>query len=621
MEMLRFATAGSVDDGKSTLIGRLLHDSKLIYEDQLRAVERDSKKHGTTGEDVDLALLVDGLKAEREQGITIDVAYRYFSTARRKFIIADTPGHEQYTRNMATGASSCDLAIILVDARKGVLPQTRRHSFIVALLGIQHVIVAVNKMDLVDYAQNAFDTIVTEYRDFAAKLDLHDVTSIPISARVGDNVVDASAQMPWYRGATLMHLLENVHIASDRNLIDLRFPVQSVLRPDLNFRGFAGTVASGVLRPGDAVVALPSGRTSRVASLVTFDGELPEAFAPMSVTVTLEDEIDVSRGDMLVHPQNQPRVTQNLEAMVVWMAEEPMVVGKEYFLKQTTRTVGATVESLRYAVDVNTLHRNPQPTLELNQIGRCAITSTRPLYVDPYDRNRSTGAFILIDRIHHNTVAAGMLIDRSAGEQSFWDVEARRSLAGEESRVTGEERRARYGQAPMTVLFTGLTGSGKSSIAYAVERLLFDDGRAVVVLDGQNLRRGLSKDLGFEPGDRSENLRRFAETARLFNDGGLIVLGALVAPDEAIRSKVRERVGAERFLLVHVDCSLEVCRQRDRAGMYARAEAGELGNFPGVSAPYDPPREADLTLHSAEVGIEEAAAKIVELLRRRGTVR
>lgn len=618
-ELLRFLTCGSVDDGKSTLIGRLLYDSKLIYEDQLAAVHKDSAKHGTTQDGPDLALLVDGLKAEREQGITIDVAYRYFSTSRRKFIIADCPGHEQYTRNMATGASTCDLAIILIDARKGVLPQTKRHSFIVSLLGIKHVIVAINKMDLVDYQEDVFRKIESQYRDFAAKLNLTDIRFIAISALRGDNVVDPSTQMPWYRGATLMHLLESVHIASDRNLIDLRLPVQYVIRPDLDFRGFAGTIASGILRQGDRIAVLPSGKTSTVERIVTFDGDLDEAFAPMSVVVTLDDEIDVSRGDMIVHPENRPRVAHDFEAMVVWMAEAPLVIGKEYLIKQTANLVAAKVTTLRYGIDVNTMHRTPgATTLELNQIGRCSLSSSRAIFHDPYERNRGTGAFIIIDRISNVTIGAGMIIDRSAGRKDYWEQDAHYTLRAATSRVSGKERRARYGQEPVTVLITGLTASGKTSIAYAVERRLFDAGRSVVVLDGQNLRAGLSKDLGFDPAARSENLRRFAEAARLFNDAGHVVLGALVAPSEAIRNKTAERVGRERFVTVHLECPIEICRERDEHGIYAKADAGEIGKLPGVSAVYEPPAAADLTLRTNELSIDEAADRIVALLDERG---
>ena len=539
-EMLRFLTCGSVDDGKSTLIGRLLYDSKMIYEDQLAALEKDSVIHGTTGGRFDPALLTDGLRAEREQGITIDVAYRYFSTAKRKFIIADTPGHEQYTRNMATGASTADLAIILIDARNGVLTQTKRHSFIVSLLGIKHVLVAVNKMDLMGYSQEVFERIRADYQGFAARLDTPDLQFIPIAALHGDNVVDPSPHMPWYVGSTLMGFLENVYIGSDRNMEDFRFPVQYVNRPHLDFRGYCGTIASGIVRRGDEVMALPSRKTSRVRAIVTFDGELEEAFAPQAVTLTLEDELDISRGDMIVRPGNVPRLEQKFDAMLVWMAEQPMVPGKTYVFKQTTKLVTGTVSTLRYQVDVNTLHRRDAPTLTLNEIGRCAIALNEPLCIDAYKRNRASGAFIVIDRISNVTVGAGMILDRTTGEDrhDHWDDEpSSRRLSGQSSNVSAGERSARFGQKPVTLLLTGLTGAGKTTIAYALERRLFDAGRACTVLDGQNLRLGISKDLGFTAEDRSENLRRGAEVARLINEAGLICLAAFVAPSAEVRKK------------------------------------------------------------------------------------
>ncbi|RMF38290.1 MAG: sulfate adenylyltransferase subunit CysN, partial [Planctomycetota bacterium] len=468
-ELLRFITCGSVDDGKSTLIGRLLYDSKMLYEDQLAQLENESRTHGTTGGGFDPALVTDGLKAEREQGITIDVAYRYFSTAKRKFIIADTPGHEQYTRNMATGASTADLAIILIDARHGVLTQTKRHSFIVSLLGIRHVVVTVNKMDLVDYSQQRFEEICDDYRDFAHRLDLPDLHFIPISALLGDNVVDPSPNMPWYRGSTLMNFLETVYIGSDRNLEDFRFPVQYVNRPNLDFRGFCGTIASGIIRRGDEVMVLPSRQTTRVKSIVTFDGELEEAFTPQAVTLTLEDEIDCSRGDMIVRPGNIPKVSNDVDAMVVWMSPTPMVPGNTYLFKHTTQTALGQIESLRYRVDVNTLHRSPAPELRLNEIGRCNITLSQPIYYDAYRRNRSTGAFIIIDRLTNVTVGAGMITGREADRKTKlapWeaaDATAEAEAAAGVKVVTAEERQARLGQKPATVLFTGLSGSGKTS--------------------------------------------------------------------------------------------------------------------------------------------------------------
>jgi bifunctional enzyme CysN/CysC len=622
-ELLRFITCGSVDDGKSTLIGRLFYESKMIYEDQLAAIKKDSSRYGTTGEEVDLALFTDGLEDERQQGITIDVAYRYFSTDKRKFIIADTPGHEQYTRNMATGASTADLAIILVDARHGILPQTKRHSFIVSLLGIRHIVVAVNKMDIVGYDQAVFEKIKADYVDFASRLELPDVHFMPISALRGDNVVRPSANMPWYTGSPLMPLLESVYIGSDRNMEDFRFPVQVVLRPNLDFRGFAGTIASGIIRRGDEILSLPSRKKSRVKSIVTFDGELEEAFAPQSVTLTLEDEIDSSRGDMLVRPGNVPKVDQKFDAMVVWMSEEPLVPGKQYLFKQTTKVTPGSVASLRYRIDINTLHRQPAPTLALNEIGRCQVALTSPIAYDAYRRNRATGGFIMIDRVTNATVAAGMILDREAddGRKDHWDDSpAAEHLQATTSAVTTAEREARFGQKPVTVLLTGLTGSGKSTLAKAIERRLFDQGRAVAVLDGQSLRMGISRDLGFTVDERSENLRRGAEIARLFNDAGLVCLAAFVAPDEAVRQKAADRVGRDRFLVVHLSAPLEICRYRDTDGHYALAEAGEMANFPGISAPYEPPLRADLVLPTHEWPVERCVDAVLALLEQRGVV-
>ncbi|MBM98171.1 MAG: bifunctional sulfate adenylyltransferase subunit 1/adenylylsulfate kinase [Planctomycetaceae bacterium] len=622
-ELLRFLTCGSVDDGKSTLIGRLLYDSKMIYEDQLAAVQRDSAVHGTTGGDFDPALLTDGLKAEREQGITIDVAYRYFSTARRKFIIADTPGHEQYTRNMATGASTCDLAIILIDARNGVVEQTKRHSFITSLLGIKHVLVAINKMDLVDYNQEAFEQIKSDYTKFAARMSVDDVHFIPISALVGDNVVDPGENMPWYDGGTLMHMLETVHIASDRNFIDFRFPVQFVNRPNLDFRGFCGTIASGIVRQGDEVVALPSGKTSTVKEIVTYEGTVEEAFAPMSVTLRLQDEIDVSRGDMLVHPGNMPRTDQKFDAMIVWMSEDPLVPGKQYAIKHTSKEISGTVDTLRYRVDVNTLRRQDSPTLKLNEIGRCHLTLNQAIMYDGYRRNRSSGAFILMDRLSNATVAAGMILDRVTTDEKagYWDDEASsehlRSSTGD---VTQEERIARFGQRPVTILITGLTGSGKTTIAHALERRLFDQGRCSTVIDGQNLRIGLNKDLGFSTKDRSENLRRTVEVAKLFNGAGIISICAFVAPNREIRNRFRDAFTKEQFIMVHLAAPVEVCRERDEEGMYVKAEAGEIENFPGVSADYEPPRNCDLTLPTDQLSVERCVDELISLLESRGIV-
>jgi bifunctional enzyme CysN/CysC len=629
-ELLRFITCGSVDDGKSTLIGRLFYESKMIYEDQLAAIKKDSSRYGTTGGEVDLALFTDGLEDERQQGITIDVAYRYFSTDKRKFIIADTPGHEQYTRNMATGASTADLAIILIDARHGVLPQTKRHSFIVSLLGIKHIVVAINKMDIVGYDEAVFERIKREYVDFASRLELPDVHFMPISALKGDNVVVPSTNMPWYAGSPLVPLLETVYIGSDRNMEDFRFPVQLVLRPNLDFRGFAGTVASGIIRKGDEIMSLPSRKKSRVKSIVTFDGQLDEAFAPLSVTLTLEDEIDSSRGDMLVRPGNVPKVDHRFDATVVWMAEEPLVPGKEYLFKQTTKVVPGKVSALRYRVDINTLHREPSPTLALNEIGRCGITLNTPVAFDAYRRNRATGGFIMIDRLTNATVAAGMILDREpedgrsptrdGGLIDHWGDEPAVAEQAAVGGVTAEERAARFGQQPVTVLFTGLPGSGKTSLARAVERRLFDSGHAATVLDGTAMRQGISRDLGFSANERSENLRRSAEVARLFNDAGIICLAAFVAPDAAVREKAADRVGRERFLVVHVAAPVEICRQRDTSGGYAKADAGAIADFPGVTAPYEPPVNADLVIPSHEWPLARSVEAVLGLLEARGVL-
>jgi bifunctional enzyme CysN/CysC len=620
-ELLRFLTCGSVDDGKSTLIGRLLYDSKMVYEDHLAALEVDSKKFGTTGGTMDLALMTDGLKAEREQGITIDVAYRYFSTAKRKFIIADCPGHEQYTRNMATGASTCDLAIILIDARHGVATQTKRHSFIVSLLGIKHVLVAVNKMDLVGFSQERFDQIVRDYRDFATRLEMPDQHFIPISALNGDNLLQHSENTPWYEGSTLMHHLENVHIASDRNFIDFRLPVQYVNRPNLDFRGFCGTVSSGRVSKGDEIMVLPSRKRSRVKSIVTFDGQLDEAFAPLAVTVTFEDEIDCSRGDTIVRPDNLPTVADRFDATVVWMAEQDLVPGKEYYIKHATRSVSGRVNTLRYKIDVNTLHRSPSATLGLNEIGRCQVQLNQPIAFDGYRRNRAGGAFIIIDRLSNVTVGAGMILDRKAADDvDYWEQEASESLEERTSPVTADERAARFGQQPVTVLLTGLPAAGKTPIAGAVERKLFDRGRAVAVIDGQSMRRGLSRDLGFSAEDRSENLRRAAEVAKLLNASGLITIAAFVAPHDEVRRKAAEVVGTERFLVAHCSAPVEWCRQHDQQGVYAKADSGEIANFPGVSAEYETPTSPDVVLPVHQISIDECANRVIEVLEARGVL-
>ncbi|MGE8294386.1 MAG: sulfate adenylyltransferase subunit CysN [Pseudomonas sp.] len=609
-ELLRFLTCGNVDDGKSTLIGRLLHDSKMIYEDHLEAITKDSKKVGTTGDDIDLALLVDGLQAEREQGITIDVAYRYFSTAKRKFIIADTPGHEQYTRNMATGASTCDLAIILIDARYGVQTQTRRHSFIASLLGIKHIVVAVNKMDLKDFDQGVFEQIKADYLTFAEKINLRPTTLefVPMSALKGDNVVNRSERSPWYTGQSLMEILETVEVAGDRNFDDLRFPVQYVNRPNLNFRGFAGTLASGIVRKGDEVMALPSGKTSKVKSIVTFEGELEHAGPGQAITLTLEDEIDVSRGDMLVHADNLPQVTDSFEAMLVWMGEEPMLPGKKYDFKRATSYVPGSIPSIAHRVDVNTLEQGAASELKLNEIGRVRIALDASITLDGYEYNRTTGAFIVIDRLTNGTVGAGMIIADPVAHGS--------GQHGRLAHVSTEERASRFGQQPATVLFSGLSGAGKSTLAYAVERKLFDMGRAVYVLDGQNLRHDLNKGLPQDRAGRAENWRRAAHVARQFNEAGLIALAAFVAPDAEGREQAKALIGNERLVTVYVQASPQICAERDPQGLYAAG--GD--NIPGESFPYDVPLDADLVIDTQTQSVEEGVKAVLDLLRSRGAI-
>ncbi|VXD02945.1 Sulfate adenylyltransferase subunit 1 / Adenylyl-sulfate kinase [Pseudomonas sp. 8Z] len=609
-ELLRFLTCGNVDDGKSTLIGRLLHDSKMIYEDHLEAITKDSKKVGTTGEDIDLALLVDGLQAEREQGITIDVAYRYFSTAKRKFIIADTPGHEQYTRNMATGASTCDLAIILIDARYGVQTQTKRHSFITSLLGIKHIVVAVNKMDLKDFDQGVFEQIKADYLAFAEKINLRPTTLefVPMSALKGDNVVNKSERSPWYSGQSLMEILETVEVAGDRNFDDLRFPVQYVNRPNLNFRGFAGTLASGIVHKGDEVLALPSGKSSRVKSIVTFEGELEQAGPGQAITLTLEDEIDVSRGDMLVHADNRPQVTDSFEAMLVWMGEEPMLPGKKYDIKRATSYVPGSIPSIVHRVDVNTLEQGAASELKLNEIGRVKVALDAPIALDGYEYNRTTGAFIVIDRLTNGTVGAGMIIADPVAHGG--------GQHGRLAHVSTEERASRFGQQPATVLFTGLSGAGKSTLAYAVERKLFDMGRAVYVLDGQNLRHDLNKGLAQDRAGRAENWRRAAHVARQFNEAGMIALAAFVAPDAEGREQAKALIGSERALTVYVQASPQVCAERDPQGLYAAG--GD--NIPGEGFPYDVPLNADLVIDTQTQSVEEGVKAVLDLLRSRGAI-
>jgi adenylyl-sulfate kinase len=605
-DLLRLLTAGSVDDGKSTLIGRLLFDSKKLYEDHLQALERDSKRVGHAGDEIDYALLLDGLKAEREQGITIDVAYRYFSTSKRKFIIADTPGHEQYTRNMVTGASTANLAIILIDARKGVITQTKRHTFLVSLLGIKHVVLAVNKMDLMDYRQEVFDGICNDYRSFITGLDIPDVNFIPLSALKGDNVVDVSERMPWYHGQSLLEFLESVHVSSDRNFTDMRYPVQYVLRPELNFRGFSARVASGVIKKGDEVKVLPSGQVSKVSSIVTYDGEPEKAFPPQSVTVTLEDEIDISRGDMLVHPDNLPMVERHFEAHLVWMDEKPMSMDTHFYIKHTTNTTRARIDKIRYKIDVNTLEKSPIDHFTLNEIGRVVITTTKPLFFDPYKKNRATGAFILIDPVTNNTSAVGMIIDRLRDE----DLPSRITAVEREKIERGEclikpgEREAFYNQKGVTLWITGLHGSGKNQLAYTLEKLLFDQGATVVLLDGSTVRSGLSRELDYSPADRAEHLRRVAHVARILNDQGIITICSFISPDEDIRQQAAEIIGKERFHLIYMDADVEFSK-KNRPQLWNMAEKGEIENMPGLDARYDIPEHPDLVLKPEDSNGEE----------------
>jgi bifunctional enzyme CysN/CysC len=610
-DLLRFITCGSVDDGKSTLIGRLLHDSKLIFEDQLTALARDSARHGTTGEDLDFALLVDGLEAEREQGITIDVAYRFFATDKRSFIVADTPGHEQFTRNMATGASGADLAIILIDARKGVLVQTRRHSLICSLLGIRHVLLAVNKIDLVDFQQDTFDRIVADYAAFAAELGFASVAPIPISARYGDNVTTPSPRTRWYRGPTLLQYLETIDI--DRDVLDkpFRFPVQWVNRPNQDFRGYAGTVASGAIKAGEPVVEATSGRTSRIARIVTYDGEVASAEAGDAVTITLADELDIGRGDVLVSPKARPEVSDQFAAHVIWMSDEPLVPGRSYLSRIGTKTTPLTVTAIKYKIDVNTRKHLAATMLELNDIAVCNISTGFPVAFDPYDQNRRTGAFIIIDRFTNHTVGAGMI---SFGLRRGTNIHWQPLLIGK------AERAALNKQRPAIIWFTGLSGAGKSTIASLVEQRLHARGHHTMVLDGDNVRHGLNRDLGFTEADRVENIRRVGEVAKLMVESGLIVICSFISPYRAERDMVRGIVEAGEFIEVFVDTPIEDCIARDPKGLYAKAKAGQLKNFTGVDAPYEPPENPEIHLHTVEQSPEQLTETVLQALADRGIV-
>jgi len=603
--MLRFITCGSVDDGKSTLIGRLLYDSKMIFEDQLAALENDSRRVGTQGQEIDFALLVDGLAAEREQGITIDVAYRFFNTEKRKFIVADCPGHEQYTRNMVTGASTADLAVILIDARKGVLVQTRRHSYLCNLLGIRNIVLAVNKMDLVAYSQATFDAIVAEYEEFSKSIGIKSFTAIPISGFKGDNIVTApSGNTPWYSGPCLIEHLESVEV---RSAVDrakpFRMPVQWVNRPNLDFRGFAGLISGGAIHPGDPVRVLPSGKTTTVKSIVTFDGELGEAVAGQSVTLTLDDEVDCSRGDVLSTADDPPQVADQFEATLVWLADEDLHVGRGYWLKLGTQTVSATVQEPKYEIDVNSLEHLAAKSLSLNEIGVAELTTDKPIVFEPYAESRSLGGFILVDKITNATVAAGML---------NFSLRRSQNVHWQPTDITREHHASLKNQTPRVLWFTGLSGSGKSTIANEVEKKLALMNRHTFLLDGDNVRHGLNKDLGFTEADRIENIRRIGEVAKLMTDAGLIVLTAFISPFRAERQMVRDMLKDHEFIEIFVDTPLEVAEERDVKGLYKKAREGKLKNFTGIDSPYEPPEDPEIRVNTVEMTPEEAADHIIK---------
>ncbi|MBB5986148.1 sulfate adenylyltransferase subunit CysN [Sphingobium lignivorans] len=604
--LLRFITCGSVDDGKSTLIGRLLYDSKMIFEDQLTALEADSKRVGTQGEEIDFALLVDGLAAEREQGITIDVAYRFFTTEKRKFIVADTPGHEQYTRNMVTGASTADLAVILIDARKGVLTQTRRHSYLANLVGIRHIVLAVNKMDLVDYSRDIFETIVSEYRDFAGSIGITDFVAIPISGFRGDNITTLSSNTPWYEGPPLMDHLESVEVDNSADQAKpLRLPVQWVNRPNLDFRGFSGLIASGTVKPGDAIRVLPSGKTSSVSRIVTLDGDLDEAVAGQSVTLCLADEIDCSRGDVIAAADNPSQVADQFEATIVWMADEALKPGRAYWLKLGTQMVSATVQAPKYEINVNTMEHLAAKTLDLNAIGVAELATDRPVVFEPYAENRTLGGFILVDKISNATVAAGML---------HFSLRRAQNVHWQAVDITREMHAGLKNQKPAVLWFTGLSGSGKSTIANIVEKKLHRMNRHTFLLDGDNVRHGLNKDLGFTEADRIENIRRVGEVAKLMTDAGLIVITAFISPFRAEREMVRAMIPDGEFLEIFIDTPLAEAERRDVKGLYRKARAGELKNFTGIDSPYEAPEAAEIRIDTTAITPEQAADEIIERL-------
>jgi bifunctional enzyme CysN/CysC len=610
-DLLRFLTCGSVDDGKSTLIGRLLHDSKLIFEDQLSTLAKDSVKHGTTGDEIDLALLVDGLEAEREQGITIDVAYRFFTTPRRSFIVADTPGHEQYTRNMATGASNADLAIILIDARKGVLVQTRRHSLICSLLGIRHVVVAVNKIDLAGYSKDTFDRIVGDYTAFASQLGFTSIMPIPLSARYGDNVTERSGNTPWFRGPALIQYLETIDVESDVAEKPFRFPVQWVNRPNLDFRGYAGTAMSGSINVGDAVVVANSGKLTHIKEILTYEGPRPSAGAGDAVTITLTDEVDVARGDLLVSPTDRPEVSDQFAAHLIWMSEHEMVPGRSYLARIGTQSVPVTVTAIKHKIDVNTREHLAANTLGLNDIAFCNLSTSVPVAFDPYEQNRRTGAFIIIDRFNNHTVGAGMI---SFGLRRGTNIHWQPLLIGK------TERAALKHQRPAIIWFTGLSGAGKSTIANIVEQKLHASGHHTMMLDGDNVRHGLNRDLGFTEADRVENIRRVGEVAKLMTECGLIVMCSFISPYRAERDMVRGLVGDGEFLEVFVDTPIEECIRRDPKGLYAKAKAGQIKNFTGFDAPYEAPQTPEIHLHPSGLEAADLADQVVAALRHRKVI-
>lgn len=606
--LLRFLTCGSVDDGKSTLIGRLLYDTKLIFEDQLATLERDSAKHGTDGDNIDFALLVDGLEAEREQGITIDVAYRFFATDKRKFIVADTPGHEQYTRNMATGASTADLAIVLVDSRQGILRQTRRHSFIASLLGIRNIVLAVNKIDLMDYSQEVFDRIVADYMSFAANLGFTSIQPIPMSARYGDNVTTKSAKMPWHQGPALLDHLETVAIEEESLDKPFRFPVQYVVRPNLDFRGFAGQVASGRVSTGDKITVAKSGQESRIKHIVTHDGSLGAAVEGQAVTIVLEDQIDISRGDMLVDPANRPHVADQFQAHLIWFDAQPMIPGRSYILRTEVDSVSATITALKHQVNINTFAHEAAKHLNMNEVGACNISTQAAIAFDPYKSNRVTGNFVLIDRFTNATVGAGM-IDHPLRRAS--------NVHWQATDVNKEARAAIKNQTSSVIWFTGYSGSGKSTIANTLEKLLHAQGKHTFLLDGDNVRHGLNRDLGFTDDDRVENIRRVSEVAKLMTDAGLIVIVSFISPFRSERQMARDLFAPGEFIEVFVDTPLEECMRRDPKGLYKKAQAGQIANFTGISSAYEPPEDPELHLKTLGDEPERLALQIEAYLNKR----